>query len=52
MTYFLFTGLDIQMTHILIEFWMNLKLKVVYKHLYKDLRIPTENVNELKYKLV
>ena len=24
----------------------------VYKHLYKDLRIPNENVNELKYKLV
>jgi hypothetical protein len=24
----------------------------VYKHLYKDLRIPNEHVNELKYKLV
>ena len=24
----------------------------VYKHLYKDLRMPNENVNELKYKLV
>jgi hypothetical protein len=24
----------------------------VHKHLYKDLRIPNENVNELKYKLV
>jgi hypothetical protein len=27
--------LDIQMTHILIEFWMNLKLKVSQKRIFR-----------------
>jgi hypothetical protein len=37
MTYFLFTGLDIQMTHIVIEFWMNLELKVSQKRIFKKI---------------